>query len=85
MITREPKNYKEVLFQVAMGLTLIACFVGAEIEDSYKWIAVVLLGMAMLIVAILELSKIWNHVLYEGNIRKLPLHHIFSKGIGKFT
>lgn len=79
MITREPKNYKEVLFQVAMGLTLIACFVGAEIESRYKWIAVVLLGVAMMIVAVLELSKIWNHVLYERHIRKLPLHHIFSK------
>lgn len=79
MITREPKNYKEVLFQVAMGLTLVACFVGAEMDNPYKWIAVALLGVAMMIVAVLELSKIWNHVLYEKHIRKLPLHHIFSK------
>lgn len=79
MITREPKNYKEVLFQVAMGLTLMACFVGAEIGVAHKWIAVALLGIAVLIVAVLELSKIWNHVLYERHIRKLPLHRIFSK------
>ena len=79
MITREPKNYKEVLFQVAMGLTLLACFVGAEIDDPYKWIAIAFLGVAVLIVAVLELSKIWNHVLYEKHIHKLPLHHIFSK------
>lgn len=79
MITREPKNYKEVLFQVAMGLTLLACFVGAEIEDPYKWLAIALLGVAILIVAVLELSKMWNHVLYERHIRKLPLHYIFSK------
>lgn len=79
MITREPKNYKEVLFQVAMGLTLLACFVGAEIDDPYKWFAIALLGVAVMIVAVLELSKIWNHVLYETHIRKLPLHHIFSK------
>lgn len=81
MITREPKNYKEVLFQVAMGLTLMACFVGAEIGVAHKWIAVALLGMAVMIVAVLELSKIWNHVLYERHIRKLPLHHIFSKNM----
>lgn len=79
MITREPKNYKEVLFQVAMGLTLLACFVGAEIEDPYKWLAIALLGVAILIVAVLELSKMWNYVLYERHIRKLPLHYIFSK------
>lgn len=79
MITREPKNYKEVLFQVAMGLTLMACFVGAEIEDPYKWLAIALLGVAILIVAVLELSKMWNYVLYERHIRKLPLHYIFSK------
>jgi Cdc6-like AAA superfamily ATPase len=30
MITREPKNYKEVLFQVAMALTILACYFGAE-------------------------------------------------------
>lgn len=79
MITREPKNYKEVLFQVAMGLTLLACFVVAEIAESYRWVAFVLLGLALIIVAVLELSKIWNHVLYEKHICQLPLHHIFSK------
>ena len=79
MITREPKNYKEVLFQVAMGLILMACFVGAEVDEPYKWVALLLLGIAVMIVTTLELSKIWNHVLYEWHIRKLPLHHIFSK------
>lgn len=77
MITREPKNYKEVLFQVAMGLTLVACYVGVEMH--LKWISVALLAIAALIVAALELSKQWNHVLYELRIRKLPLYHIFSK------
>lgn len=54
MITREPKAYEEVLFQVAMALTILACYMGAETE--LKWLAVALLAAAALIVAILGRS-----------------------------
>lgn len=77
MITREPKAYKEVLFQVAMALTIAACFVGTECD--IKWPAVVMMVAAVVIVAVLEVSKQWNYVLYEWRIRRFPLHHIFSK------
>ena len=77
MITREPKAYKEVLFQFSMALTIVACFVG--IEMSIKWAGVLLIALALLLVAILEVSKQWNYVLYEKNIHRFPLHHIFSK------
>lgn len=77
MITREPKAYKEVLFQVAMALTILACYMGAE--TVLKWVAVVLLAAAVLIVSILEVSKLWNYALYELRILRFPLHHIFNK------
>lgn len=77
MITREPKAYKEVLFQVAMALTIAACFVGAEC--ALRWPAVVMMVAAVAIVVVLEVSKQWNYVLYEWRIRRFPLHRIFSK------
>lgn len=77
MITREPKAYKEVLFQVAMALTIAACFVGTEC--AIKWPAVVMMVAAVVIVVVLEVSKQWNYVLYEWHISRFPLHHIFSK------
>ena len=79
MITREPKAYKEVLFQVAMAITVLSCYVGVETKP--KWLAVVLLAVAAQIVAVLELSKLWNYVLYELRIRRFPLHHIFNKDL----
>lgn len=77
MITREPKAYKEVLFQVAMVLTIAACFVGTEC--AVKWPAVVMMVAAVAIVVVLEVSKQWNYALYEWRIRRFPLHYIFSK------
>lgn len=77
MITREPKAYKEVLFQFGMILTIIASY--AWIEMKMKWLSIVLLLLALLLVAILELSKQWNHVLYEWHIRKFPLHNLFNR------
>lgn len=78
MITREPKAYKEVLFQFAMIFTMIASYIWIEIKIT-KWLAVVLLLLALLLVAILELSKQWNHVLYEWHTRTFALHNIFSR------
>lgn len=77
MITREPKAYKEVLFQFGMIFTIIASY--AWIEMKMKWLAIVLLLLALLLVAILELSKQWNHVLYEWHTRTFALHNIFSR------
>lgn len=83
MISREPKAYKEVIFQLAMILTLAACFVGIVIKkDQFhdKWIVTAILGsIALLCIAILEVSKRINVILYEYNVRKVPLHHIFDK------
>lgn len=84
MITREPKAYKEVLFQVCMVLIIAACYIGIVVDHANSiaipfaiGLFVVALGGAMA----LELSKQWNHVLYEWRIRKLPMHHIFSKDL----
>lgn len=79
MITREPKTYKEVLFQVAMALTIMACYLGAETE--LKWLALLMLLMAIMIVSVLEMSKQWNLALYEFRLRKLPFYQIFSKDL----
>ena len=78
MITREPKAYKEVLFQFAMIFTMIASYIWIE-TDKKKWLAIVFLLLAILLVAILELSKQWNHVLYEWHTRTFALHNIFSR------
>ena len=76
MITREPKVYKEVLFQVAMVLTFFACYVG--FVEGQVWSIYIFLAV-LAIIALLELSKYWNHVLYELRIRKLPKHWVFNK------
>lgn len=77
MITREPKAYKEVLFQFAMLFTITASYI--LIETDMNWLAIVLLLLALLLVAVLELSKQWNYVLHEWHIRTFPLHNIFSR------
>lgn len=77
MITREPKAYKEVLFQFAMIFTITASYI--LIETDMNWLAIVLLLLALLLVAVLELSKQWNYVLHEWHIRTFPLHNIFSR------
>lgn len=79
MITREPKAYKEVLFQFSMALTIAACFVG--IEMSMKRAGLLLVALALSLVVVLEASKQWNYVLYERNIRRFPMHNIFSKNM----
>lgn len=89
MISREPKAYKEVLFQVAMVLTLIACFIGIVVDKEMlpdkwtiadKWVITAVIGsLAVFIIAILEFSKRINHILFEYSIHKVPLHHIFNK------
>lgn len=91
-ITREPKAYKEVLFQVAMVLTIAACFFGIAKSQWYKlglyfysdWdfaypLAFSLLGCAILIIALLELSKYWNYVVHELDLMDLPMRRLFSK------
>lgn len=81
MIAREPKAYKEVLFQICMVLVIAACFFGIGLREDKTYIplAVGMLVVAVLIVLLLELSKQWNYVLYEWRIRRLPLHRIFDK------
>lgn len=93
LITREPKAYKEVLFQMAMVLTIAACFFGfsrsvwsaAEHHFYSVWgnyaypLAYALFGCALLLIALLELSKWWNYVLYELRLRRLPMHDLFSR------
>lgn len=77
MISREPKAYKEVMFQLAMVLTLAACFIGIVVEE---WGLSTIIGIVSLVlVAILEVSKQINEILFEYNVRKVPLHHIFDK------
>ena len=86
-ITREPRAYKEVLFQVAMVLTIAACFFGIVVSQ-WDWakgwhyvypLAFSLLGCAILIIALLELSKWWNYVAHELDLMELPMRHLFSK------
>ena len=97
MITREPKAYKEFFFQIAIVLTLIASFIGIVVDSNtfpkeWEWISdnkgaiVAILGsVAVFIVALLEVSKQINHILFEYNARKVPHHHIFDKDmISKF-
>lgn len=83
MISREPKAYKEVMFQFAMFLTLVACFVGVVVETTEfqeKWLLTIILGsLAFFIIALLEVSKQINHLLFEYNVHKVPLNHIFDK------
>ena len=77
MISREPKAYKEVMFQLAMVLTLAACFIGIVVGE---WGLSTIIGIVSLVlVAILEVSKQINEILFEYNVRKVPLHHIFDK------
>ena len=86
-ITREPRAYKEVLFQVAMLLTVAACFIGIGVSQwgavlNKDWVyplTFVLLGGAILIIALLEVSKCWNYVLHELDLRHLPMWRLFSK------
>lgn len=77
MITREPKAYKEVLFQVAMLFTLAACY--AKVLGGSWAVSVGLFVVSLFFVAVLELSKQWNHVLHEIHIRQFPLHQLFDK------
>lgn len=83
MISREPKAYKEVGFQIAKILTLIAFFFGIAIDQKifpYKWmITAVLASLAIIIVTFLEISKRINYILFEHSVHKVPLYHIFNK------
>lgn len=77
MISREPKAYKEVMFQLAMVLTLAACFIGIVVGE---WgLSTIIVIVSLVLVAILEVSKQINEILFEYNVRKVPLHHIFDK------
>lgn len=76
MIARDQWVYKEVLFQMAMVLTILACYFGIVLWKS--WAVFFLLG-AFAIVAHLELSKWGNHVRYCCRIMSLPKHWIFNK------
>ena len=97
MITRDPKAYKEFMFQIAIALTLIACFIGIVVDSSTfpekgiwisnnKWMIIAILGsVVVFIVALLEASKRINQILFEYNVHKVPFHHIFDKNmIAKF-
>lgn len=82
MITREPKAYKEVLFQICMVLIIAACYFGIVVGTGRPFaipLAIGLFVVALMMALLLELSKQWNYVLYEWRIRHLPLHRIFSK------
>lgn len=77
MISREPKAYKEVLFQVVMVITLASCF---SFMALGAWLPMaILMPIAMLIVMALEVSKWFNYILYEYHIHKFPLYGIFNK------
>ena len=78
MIARDQWVYKEVLFQVAMLLTIFACYIGIVLWKA--WAFFVLLG-ALAIIAHLELSKWGNHVRYCCRILNLPKHWIFDKNM----
>lgn len=83
MISREPKAYKEVGFQIAKILTLIVFFFGIAIDQEilpYKWmITTVLASLAIIIIVFLEISKRINYILFEYSVHKVPLYHIFNK------
>lgn len=76
MIARDQWVYKEVLFQVAMLLTIFSCYIGIVMEQS--WAVIFFLG-ALAIISFLELSKLGNHVRYEQHIRTLQKHWLFDK------
>lgn len=80
MISREPKARYEVLFQVAMVLTLTACYIGIVYGDL-KGVSFILVSVSLIIVAILEFIKQINVILFEHNVRKVPLHHIFNRDL----
>lgn len=65
MISREPKAYKEVAFQIAMILTLVACYIGIVIDQKIlpnKWLIInVIAAVAFVIVVFLEISKYQLH------------------------
>lgn len=83
MISREPKAYKEVMFQVAMIMTIAACLIGIVVPITVlprKGMIISLLAVATAgIVTVLELSKAINLILFEYNIRKVPFRHLFDK------
>ena len=77
MISREPKAYKEVLFQFAMILTLAACFISIVLD---KWSLSAIIGIPVLIaILILETSKKINLIIFEHNVRRVPFSNIFNK------
>ena len=77
MISREPKAYKEVMFQFAMILTIIACFIGVAVE---KWnLSIIFFLISTFIITLLEASKQINNFLFELNVHKVPFYHIFNK------
>ena len=79
MISREPKAYKEILFQGVVFLTFSAsflCFV-----SKVLWGAFISLMLAVMLVLALELTRQMNYIKYEIKIRKAPLHHIFDKNL----
>lgn len=83
MISREPKARNETIFQVAIILTLTACFLGVVLHE-WGW-STILGSVSVIIVAILEVIKQINVLLLEHNIRKAPLHYIFDRDlIAKF-
>ena len=83
MITREPRAYKEAVFQVATILSFVACFIGIIIDENLfpdKWLITIIMSvLALLIVTFLEINKRINRILFRYNINKVPLHHIFDK------
>lgn len=79
MISREPKAYKEILFQGAILLTFLASFLFFVFDSS--WGFFITLMMAVMLVIVLELTRQMNHIKYEIRIRKSPVYHIFDKDL----
>ena len=79
MISREPKAYKEILFQGVMFLTFATAFL--FFVSDLMWCAFISLMMAVMLVVVLELTRQMNYIKYEIRIRKSPVYHIFDKDL----
>ena len=91
MISREPNAYKEVMFQVAMILSLLGCYFGVVLDKNVnlgngiildRWTITFILGaLAVFLIATLEVSKQINYILFAHNLRTTPLYRIFDNNM----
>lgn len=79
-ITREPKAYKEIVFQLAMIFVFLSLFIFTN--DFRNWpIAILLLAVACFVVWLLQYSLKIHNLRYDNKVNSLKNHYLFDKDL----